>query len=121
MSEVESTASCPLMSETPTVNTRHDIGLVAAARLVAIFWAGLIPIVFPAWMVIRAEMRDQNIEQDRHTAVEFVRRAEFEERMKLLDERARALTETLNEIRGELKDQRTLLQQIVQKSARREK
>ena len=107
--------NCPLNGHPPTVNARHDIGLVAAARLVAIFWAGLVPIVFPAWLVIRAEMRDQNIEQDRHTAVEFVRRAEFEERMKLLDERAKALAEVLNEIRVEQKDQRVMLQKIADK------
>lgn len=99
----------------PTVNARHDIGLVAAARLVAIFWAGLIPIVLPAWLVIQAEIRQENSVQDGVVRREYVSRSEFEERMRLLDERAQTNSQTLKEIRDELKSQREMLERLAQK------
>lgn len=96
------------------VQTRHDIGLVTASRLVAIFWAGLLPIVFPAWLIIRAEIASQNAIQDTYARREFVGRAEFDERMRLLDERARVSADILREIREEQKTQRELLERVNQ-------
>jgi hypothetical protein len=42
--------------EIPMVRTTHEIGLVTAAKLVAICWAGIVPIVFPAWLIVKAEI-----------------------------------------------------------------
>ena len=101
-----------------TVNTRHDIGLVSAARLVAVFWAGLVPVVVPVWLIVKAEMVTQNLEQDKAISRSYVSRAEFDERMRLLDERARVNTDVLREIREEQRGQRTMLEQISQRGGR---
>ena len=61
------------------ITTSHEIGLVTAARLVAIFWAGLLPVIFPAWIIVKAEIATQNREQDDRASLRFVTRAEFEE------------------------------------------
>lgn len=94
------------------VQTKHDIGLVTGARLVAIFWAGLIPVVLPAWIIIRAEIASQNTLQDTITRRDYITRSEFDERMRLLDERARVAADTLREIREEQKAQREILERI---------
>jgi hypothetical protein len=91
------------------VITKHDIGLVTASRLVAIFWAGIIPLAIPAWIIIRADTAAQIVAQDKVTASIYVSHQEFEDRMKLLDERAQRNTETLNEIRADQKIQREML------------
>ena len=99
----------------PTVNARHEIGLVAAARLVAIFWCGLVPIVFPAWLIVQAEIARQNTVQDVGTKREYISRSEFDERMRLLDERARVSAELLREIREEQRAQREILMRATQR------
>ena len=107
-----------MMETIRTVNTRHDIGLVASARLIAILWAGTIPIVVPAWLIIKSEMVAMNTAQDQSISLHYVSRGEFEDRMKLLDERAQRNTDTLKEIRDEQKEQRNMLEQISQKGKR---
>jgi hypothetical protein len=85
------------------ITTKHEIGLITAARLVAIFWAGLVPVVFPAWLIIQAEMRSLNVEQDKEISRIYVTRSEFEDRMKLLDERAQRNSEMLKDIHEDMK------------------
>jgi PHD/YefM family antitoxin component YafN of YafNO toxin-antitoxin module len=51
-------------------------------------------------------MSSMNTEQDKGIARVYVSRSEFEERMRLLDERAQRNTDTLKEIRDELRRQR---------------
>jgi len=92
-----------------SVTTRHEIGLVTAARLVAIFWAGLVPLVIPAWIIIKGETASQISDAEKAIQTVYVTRQEFEDRMKLLDERAQRNTEILNEIRAEQKIQREML------------
>jgi hypothetical protein len=98
-----------------TVNTKHDIGLVTAARLIAIFWAGLVPVVLPAWLILHSEMVSLNAEQDKMINRAYVTRVEFEDRMRLLDERAQRNTETLKEIRDEIKAQREAMDRFIQR------
>jgi len=96
------------------VITRHEIGLITAARLVAIFWAGLVPLAIPAWIIIKAETAAQINALEKSTASAYISRQEFEDRMKLLDERSQRNTEILNEIRAEQKIQREMLGQHMQ-------
>jgi cell division protein FtsB len=61
------------------VTTSHDIGLITAAKLVGICWAGLVPIVFPAWLIVKGEIRYQNELQDKEIASRYVAHAEYQE------------------------------------------
>jgi cell division protein FtsB len=73
------------------VQTSHDIGLLTAAKLVGICWAGLMPIVFPAWLIIKGEIRQENHIQDVEIAANYVTRAEYND-----------LKEVIRELRDEV-------------------
>ena len=99
-----------MSEESVTVTSRHDIGLMTAARLIAVAWAGLLPLIIPCWLIIKAEIAQANEAQDHALQHAYVSRGEFEERMRLLDERSQANTETLREIRQEQRALRELLE-----------
>jgi hypothetical protein len=61
----------------PRVETSHDIGMLTAAKLVAICWAGLVPVVFPAWLIVQGEIRYQNQVQEKEMAQKYVSREEY--------------------------------------------
>ncbi len=54
------------------VEASHEIGLVTALKLVAICWAGTIPFVVPAWMIIKGQIASDNREQDDRIALHYV-------------------------------------------------
>jgi hypothetical protein len=58
------------------VETTHEIGLITAMKLVAIFWAGAVPIVFPAWLIVKAEITESNRQQDEKIASRYVSKQE---------------------------------------------
>jgi cell division protein FtsB len=63
----------------PRIEASHDIGMVTAAKLVAIAWAGMVPIVFPAWLIVQGEIRYQNQIQEKEIAQKYVTREEYQE------------------------------------------
>lgn len=79
----------------PMVSTSHDIGMITAAKLVGICWAGLLPIVFPAWLIVQGEIRYQNHIQDSEISQTYVSKAEFV-----------ALKESINDLKSEIKQLR---------------
>jgi hypothetical protein len=62
------------------VGGNPDIGIVTGLKLIAIFWAGTIPIVIPAWLIIKSEILEQNRAQDDKIAQRYVTRQEEDER-----------------------------------------
>lgn len=59
------------------VEATHSIDLVTGLKLVSIFWAGTMPIVIPAWLIIKAEITEQNRAQDEKVATRYVTREEL--------------------------------------------
>lgn len=68
------------------VRTSHDIGIITAAKLVGICWAGLLPVLFPAWLIIQGEIRYQNHTQDGEIATTYVTRAEYNDLKEVIRE-----------------------------------
>jgi hypothetical protein len=68
------------------VRTSHDIGLITAAKLVGICWAGLLPVLLPAWLIIQGEIRYQNHVQDGEIAAAYVTRAEYNDLKEVIRE-----------------------------------
>ena len=79
----------------PKVETSHDIGILTAAKLVGICWAGLIPVLLPAWLIIQGEIRYQNHVQDNEISSTYVSKAEFF-----------ALKESINDLKQEVRSLR---------------
>jgi cell division protein FtsB len=63
----------------PRIQASHDIGIVTAAKLIGIAWAGLVPLVFPAWIIVQGEIRYQNNTQDREISQKYVTKDEYME------------------------------------------
>ncbi len=59
------------------VEATHEIGLVTALKMIAIFWSGTLPIVLPAWLIIKAEITEANRTQDEKFATRYITRDEL--------------------------------------------
>jgi hypothetical protein len=84
------------------IETTHEIGLITALKLVAIFWAGAIPIVFPAWLIVKAEITESNRLQDEKIAAHYVSKQEQLEMKQELYLRLEQNAKRLDELKAQI-------------------
>ncbi len=92
------------------VEATHEIGLVTALKMVAIFWSGTLPIVLPAWLIIKAEITESNRAQDDKFAARYITRdelnstkAEFNRRLDQIEKHLEAISSNQQKVMIKLK------------------